>query len=311
MSNALSLNVVTQVMKDFKIKERSEDGTAAKKTFLERMATYGGTRVRKQLMPKLGKNSAIVLDANGKKRKRSKLAFNPQIHVKQEIDIGDGTQMIQQVVERDETRTQDISSLTLPISETEIENRTKESLRQKFQHIFEDNKNTMTLDEILGVLGEGMVIGDYEDKQNLVHPLMNVQEPLQDMIYEVPPLQMDTSQEHSLLETIVPTPPTRKELKYPYKCQNRQCFFENAMIDSHEHVLDEIFGEGMECVGTECGKTLYECMKRAKNGGAYICKYCKDKECRQMLCYPCYVKSDKGGNKRSVRTRQARTKEMV
>ena len=127
-------------------------------------------------------------------RKRSKLASNPQIHVKQEIDIADGTQMIQQVVERDETRTQDISSLTLPISETEIENRTKDSLRHKFQNMFEDNKNTMTLDEILGVLDEGMVNGGYEDKQNLVHPLMNVQQAQHDMIYEVPPLQMDMSQ---------------------------------------------------------------------------------------------------------------------
>lgn len=299
MSNAFSNIILAQVMRSYKIRERSEDGTRAKKTFLERMATYGGTRVRKQLMPKLGKKIVAEIDENGKKRKRRTLVFDPNVHVKKEPQ-NNGNQMIVDVSTAQDN--EQVSSITLPINEAEIESRTesrtKKLMRKVFTNKFNEGKHAMTLEEILDV------IGGYNDRNKSREMDMSVVESDTVMVSGV--LEMELQQEADISDVTLPPLPLGNivnttetfpnneiddeiENEVKLKCEEG-CELEYRLIDSHEHVLDDRFGTGMSCVG--CGKSLYQCMSKGKTPGAHMCKGCDVKLCTEMFCNNCYYKDN-------------------
>ena len=72
------------MMSTYNIKYRDNNATMSK-PFIEKIATYAVTRVRRTLLPRLIHRSKLELNANGKRIKKepiSTLAFRPEIHVK-------------------------------------------------------------------------------------------------------------------------------------------------------------------------------------------------------------------------------------
>ena len=77
-------DIVKEMMSTYNIKYRDNNATMSK-PFIEKIATYAVTRVRRTLLPRLVHRSKLEFNANGKRIKKepiSTLAFRPEIHVK-------------------------------------------------------------------------------------------------------------------------------------------------------------------------------------------------------------------------------------
>ena len=64
----------------------------------------------------------------------------------------------------------------------------------------------------------------------------------------------------------------------------------------YKSVLRRRYGSAMKCKGDGCGMPLY--MATTLRDTAYVCKLCKDGECRFMLCLQCFGKQTKGRRRR-------------
>ena len=299
----MSENVLQQVQRLYKIKIRSENDGKERTNFLERMASYGGTRVRRVLMPKLLKNSPQTVDANGKKRKRPKPVFDPTIHVKKEPELcTEKDTMLEHVLEDPDELQRDLSSLTLPI-EADIEIRTRALICEDIEKMYSTGDKNPTLHEILGIVKNAKEQTHEEPEPDALSGIMVLPSLEKGKELKMPTICTDTLQDDMPLQVPNRFTPLDKGVS-KLKCHN-DCTFEYQMIDSHEDVLDEIFGNGMHCVG--CKKSLYSCMARGLNRGAFICVHCEKKNCRQMHCNSCYIlniEDQNNNNKRTTRRKR-------
>ena len=82
-------------MQEYNIEYRDKDCSMAK-TFIEKLATYSVTRVRRCLMPRLVFRTKLELNENGKRKKRKggilTLPFKPELHVKKELAVASDQQ---------------------------------------------------------------------------------------------------------------------------------------------------------------------------------------------------------------------------
>ena len=87
----------------------------------------------------------------------------------------------------------------------------------------------------------------------------------------------------------------------PQKCSG-ECELQ-LECEKYRSVLRQRYGSAMRCTGDGCGVQLY--MATTMRGNAYVCKLCKDRKCRYMLCSECFGKQPKG---RRCRGRKAEQK---
>ena len=292
-----------QVQRLYKIKIRTEHETRERTNFLERMASYGGTRVRRVLMPKLLKNTPQTVDANGKKRKRPKPAFDPTIHVKKETELcTEKDAMLEHVLEHPQELQKDLSSLTLPI-EADIEIRTRALICKEIEDMYSSGGKHPTLREILGIVKNAKTQNNENTEPDAISDFMVVPSLQEGQELAMPMSHTDILTDHVPLQVPNEFTPLDEGVS-KLKCDN-DCTFEYQNIDSHEDVLEDIFGEGMHCAG--CKKSLYDCMARGLNRGAFICVNCEQKNCRQMHCNSCYILNieDETKNKRTSRRKRS------
>ena len=77
-------NIVNEMMDTYNMKYRDNNASMSK-PFIEKIATYAVTRVRRTLLPRLVHRSKLEFNANGKRIKKEPIAtlqFRPEIHVK-------------------------------------------------------------------------------------------------------------------------------------------------------------------------------------------------------------------------------------
>ena len=299
--------VVTRVQTVYKIEIRTETGIGWRRNFLEKMASYAGLRVRRALMPRLLKKVATP-QSNGQKRSRS-TTFNANVHVKKEITQNE---MNVDEVTTDNSTLHGMSTLTeestrdIDVCKTQRESITRDlvcALELEFQGS----------DEILRRIKSRLHYKMERDDANKVEKESNAPEHVTIENHPVslnPPIPDLVSSPPQQLHEVLPLPTQEFDTSLlpenthihnmdmqlaqdvtVLKCEG-ECKIECKWVDSRSSVLEDIFGEGIGCV--KCGKSIFDCMTKGMNKGAYICVRCKDKKCRQMFCNTCYVTQNNG-----------------
>ena len=191
------------MMSTYNIKYRDNNATMSK-PFIEKIATYAVTRVRRTLLPRLVHRSKLELNANGKQIKKepiSTLPFCPEIHVKKLNEENQIQESIAEIVRNDvgevalATECQ-ISELT----DTSItEAAAKWNMVDKF---FRDGGSTMSFIEYRNIANDRMT-NSHDDttrdmsngEETIMHQNLRDREDQEGQI-DMPPLQ-----EARMLET--------------------------------------------------------------------------------------------------------------
>ena len=260
----------------------SDGGTS--KNFLERLATYAVTRVRRKLMPNLLKKTprAASGEDGTKKRKRGVIVkFNAAVHVKKEKEQ---EMMVRAVTENDKNELGDSSMSTM----------TGESMDEYMKKHFDNN---------------GQPIASYDDYMMLKNVMAEnsnkKKKASSDTIVDRLPSDDVVAGEVMPLLTPQNSPPSQaddKEDEYHGEVDCGGCTFDFLiMTNPYKDTLKRDYGTKMCC--KECKMPLYDALK---NGAAHVCVNCKSCKCRIMYCVTCHDKQFQNGPTAKLTTRTSR-----
>ena len=171
------------VIQDYNIELRGTD-TSTSKNFIDKIATYAITRVRRKLMPKLTLRTKQVVKDGKKVKKRGglkKLKFDPSVHVKkhenQDSDEENRSPRSADKVSHSDTfaKTTQISDLT----ENSIQKNEVDAYR-KISRFFHEGRSVMTREEFISLSRQEENIEVIEDgivKHNNMPSLSELIEP--------------------------------------------------------------------------------------------------------------------------------------
>lgn len=246
-----------------------------------------------------------------KRKKNGCLGFNPRIHVKvkTENSMKIARASDDKLSSRDSSdKDQDLSSLTIPsvsdlLAIREAEERKEAAIFSKLQSLFVEENQALTLPELL----EGMNYTKEDGKVHSEDSGVSVQKEVLPVEIARPTiiehLQSQDIQEGAetgvpknddndqgvmyerIGEVVVPNTMAAPGSEVSTKCCGG-CKMEFKWIESRESILSERFHGNLNCV--RCAKTVYACMTKGKNKGAYICNNCTNGTCKQMHCIECY-----------------------
>ena len=289
------LQVVNKVKTEHGLVFRSRSLEDKGKNFLERYVAYAITNVKRALMENLKRNAPTETHNDGKKKKKKIITFDPKVHVKEEKPMKVCTEVMDFNIINDMTINQDTSTITMERSHDDMKSFVLDIIARHFRNGGSSVKNTDDFKSLWNQEVEGKrMINDIatvslQDDNTMPDLSQGGEIPLtlQDII------QSDNSsaEEYSQNTNTSRFDTSINEDKYvgELKCGNCE-MIQNVCSTHNEMSLTREFGPHMSCVGVGCKKTLLQCLNEGKIGarGAYICKNCKTKECRRMMCTVCY-----------------------
>ena len=188
-------NIVNEMMDTYNMKYRDNNASMSK-PFIEKIATYAVTRVRRTLLPRLVHRSKLEFNANGKRIKKEPIAtlqFRPEIHVK---TLNEGDQNHESIAETVRNGVGEVALNTeCQISELTDTSITlaaaKWNIVDKF---FRDGGSTMSFVEYRNIANERMT-GSRDDttrdtsngEETIMHQNLQLRED-QEVQIDMPPL---------------------------------------------------------------------------------------------------------------------------
>ena len=327
--------VVEKVRTEHNIVFRQMDDDRSK-NFLDRYTAYAITNVRKILMKNLKRNAPLVSNSNGKRVKKKIITFDPTVHVKKEKQEH-VTTMLNLELQSSESSVHDTSTLTMDKSRDD-RSRIFESFVEYFNNggkSLENKEDFLTVwkervDEVrtpeMAIEEEctmpplpGCEISDGIMDTAISNELLDegnerrmekevAAEESGDRISTEHNGELEAERENEDNRNIEVTSDMEDEFEEydgDDNCGKCELIFNNCSTHNQSSLLKE-YGPGMKCVGTGCTKTLFECLNQVPMTvrGAFVCKHCSDRRCRQMKCTGCNFREESNGGSRRSRRNQ-------
>ena len=285
------------------------------KNFLDRYAAYAITNVRKLMMTNLKRNAPTKTNSNGKRVKKN-ISFNPAVHVKTEkMDNVEQDTMNMEIIRRN-CIDQETSTITMEKSKDDV----KLLILDVFTKYFDNGGKTLGSKEDFFQVWNTEVEVDENNSTEMTDMVVfaNTNMPSLPLQDESSQVTMTTSENYGTLPQATHSIATIDDDEQGKECDTEVEVYEGTeecgncelvQYDCATHnglsILKQ-FGPGMKCIGKGCSKTLLQCLNegQSETRGAFVCKRCQERSCRQMKCKFCYFQGQDSDNKRTSRKRQ-------